>query len=855
MSRGGIEAGRTFVRMFLDDAEMSAKLQGVQAKLRATGAAMAIFIPFSDTMQEVQAVTQATAAEFDVLNEKAKELGRTTSFTASQVAGAMAELGRAGFDPQQIESATEHVLDLARATTTELPRAAEVMASTMNQFGLSASDSKQIADTLTATVNSSAQGMEDLAEALKPVAPIAAEAGASLEQTSAAIGILANNGIKGSLAGSALARAYKNLSTPATRKELERLGVTVVDANGNLRAMTDIMADVSGATENFGNADRLAVFESLFGRGQAAALKLAAASKSTAEKLQQLASPEARRELEKIGVTLADDAGKAKSLGEVFDEVKIKTAGMSNQERKVVFKAIGFDDLLSKIRLWEDAASETADTMDGGIGGSFRRMMSAIEGVAIALAEAVEGPATDWMEWVSSAAGRVSKFISENRALVVLLAKTGATLVVVGGAFVAVAGAIKVVTLTMSLYRSATMAATAAQAALLALSGPKGWALLAAGVAIAGASVYALNEALGEDAEAAKAAAAANAEATDGMADTQAALDKIQQGGPPDLTPAGIAELAEADLAVHRLVVTMASLRGETERAVRTAAAGDALKGLALLGGDTEANAADRVRKMLESAVPAGEKLKAKLLQVEAAFALLDRPVPEALRATVRLSIIDQATGAVSNIRKLQDEIAVLEGRATEASQKVRDMLAEGAPPAMVERYRQLAAIREQLAEQDKAREAESRERIRTEKQQQQTLRAKADQIKDQNTTGQERIELELSELEQLRAAIDPDSNTPLLDEETYRRELERLHARQIELSAQDAKRINGGAASQLANNDLRSQGGANILADLLNGRQDVTQQQLQQLVRFNENVVELIELTGDRDQIKKVTF
>ncbi|GAB5444370.1 MAG: hypothetical protein Fues2KO_47190 [Fuerstiella sp.] len=875
-SKSGIEAGRAFVKVFLEDSEYNAKLKGVQAKLRATGAmmnnigrdmlsmgskmllpfiaAMAIFIPFSDRMKEVQAVTGATAAEFDTLNESAKRLGATTSFTASQVAGAMAELGRAGFDPTQIDQATEHVLNLARASGTELPRAAEIMASTLSQFGLQASDSQRVADVLTASVNSSALGMEDLAEALKPVAPIAAEAGASLEDTAAAIGILGNNGIRGSLAGNALARAYKNLSTPATRQELERLGVAVVDTSGNLRSLSEILADLGTATQNFGNAERLALFETVFGRGQAAALKLAGAVRSSADQMKQLASPAARKELDALGVSLTKTSGEAKSLGEVFDEVRAKTADLGRKEQQIVFETIGFDDLLTKLKLSEDAAADTAEMMDAGIGGSMRKMLSAIEGVAIALSEAIEGPATEWMDWIGELSGSVSKFIQQNRALVTLIAKVGAGLVIAAGAFIATAAAIRVVTFAVGAYRTITKAAAATQAFLIGLSGPKGWAMVAAGVAVATGAVYAFNEAMQEDEAAAKKAMAANEDLTGELNEAKSALDGLNAADPPDLRPMGTPELLEARTAAERLAVTMAGLRGETERALRLAAAGDSLKALELLGGDVSANPADRVREMLQQALPAGEQLKRKLLEVDAAFALLDRPVPAALQAELRLSIVDQATGAISNLRSLQDEIAVLEGRATEAGLKVRDMLAAGVPPELVERYARLSQIRDRLAEQQRVEEQAARERDREAARELESMRQKADRLRDETATPEERVELKIAELEQLRSAIDPDSGTPLLDEETYRRALEKIHADQIDAAGREAAEIRG-SGERLSQTDLRSAEGANLIADLINGRTSVDEQQLAALNQIHAGIGSLIEVTEDRDKIRKVNF
>ncbi len=226
-STTGIRAGRAFVELGVSD-KLTAGLKRAQRRLKAFGSGVQaigarlvkisagigagfvlstrVFAGFDDRMRVVQAVTGATEDQFRQLREEAKRLGRTTSFTAGQVAEAMSELGRAGFDPREILSSTESVLALARATNTDLPRATEIAGAALRGFGLDASEMGRTTDVLTATANKSAQTLEDLFEAFKPVAPLAVEAGESIEDVAAAIGILANNGIKGSLAGNAVAR-------------------------------------------------------------------------------------------------------------------------------------------------------------------------------------------------------------------------------------------------------------------------------------------------------------------------------------------------------------------------------------------------------------------------------------------------------------------------------------------------------------------------------------------------------------------------------------------------------------------------------------------------------------------------
>lgn len=156
----GIRAGRAFVELFADDSKLVRGLRRAERRIKAfgkrisslgrklagLGAAFAtpialstrVFTGFDDQMRAVQAVLGATGRQFDRLNEKAKKLGRTTSFTAAQVAGAMLELGRAGFDALQIDASIASVPDLARATGTELPMAANIAAGTLRAFNLEA---------------------------------------------------------------------------------------------------------------------------------------------------------------------------------------------------------------------------------------------------------------------------------------------------------------------------------------------------------------------------------------------------------------------------------------------------------------------------------------------------------------------------------------------------------------------------------------------------------------------------------------------------------------------------------------------------------------------------------------------
>lgn len=401
MSARNTRAGGAYVEVYAKTEKAERALKRMANRMRAfgnqtkaigrgmvMGGALAIagLVPviatlanFQDKVSAVKAVTGATADEMATLATKAKELGAATSFSATQVAEAMVELGRAGFNPKEIDQAIESMLSLSRATDTELAEATAIAGASLRQFNLEASEMGRVTDVLTATANGSAQTLTDLGEALKPVAPIAAEAGESIEKVSASIAILANNGIKGSLAGSALARAYKNLSSDKVAETLKSIGVDAVDVNKNLKTMSVILAEVGKATADMGSAQKLNIFETLFGRGQAAALKL---------------------------------------------------AGAGSQ----------FDSILEKIEKSGGIAKKTAEEMDNNVGGKLRKMMSALEGSMIRLGEAMQPVLEPMIKDVTEFLGVTIEWISQNEELVqtILTVTVGVTAL---GAAVFIAGA------------------------------------------------------------------------------------------------------------------------------------------------------------------------------------------------------------------------------------------------------------------------------------------------------------------------------------------------------------------------------------------------------------------------------
>lgn len=206
------------------------------APLAALGAvSFNVFKGFEAEMSKVKAVSGATAEEFKALSDNAKDLGASTMFTAREVAQLQTEFAKLGFTATEITKVTESTLALAQASGSDLARAAEVAGSTLRAFGLDASETGRVADVMAKSFSTSALDMEHFANSMAFVAPVAKSAGMSIEETSAMLAVLANAGIKGSKAGTALRRIISEIGAtgkPVSEalKDLASKGLNLADA-------------------------------------------------------------------------------------------------------------------------------------------------------------------------------------------------------------------------------------------------------------------------------------------------------------------------------------------------------------------------------------------------------------------------------------------------------------------------------------------------------------------------------------------------------------------------------------------------------------------------------------------------
>ena len=220
------------------------------------GLAVKTFADFQQSMAKVQAISGATGDDFLALTKTAKDLGISTRFAASEVSELMLNYSKLGFSSDEIQKRTGATIDLALANGEDLARGAEVAGSTLRAFGLDATEMVHLTDVMANSFSSSALDLDSFAESMKYVAPISKAAGVSLEETSAMLSLLANSGIKGSQAGTALKKIISEIGasgkpTNVALKELAATGLNLADAEGEVgeRAKAALLILADGAAQ------------------------------------------------------------------------------------------------------------------------------------------------------------------------------------------------------------------------------------------------------------------------------------------------------------------------------------------------------------------------------------------------------------------------------------------------------------------------------------------------------------------------------------------------------------------------------------------------------------------------------
>lgn len=310
---------------------------------------------FEKAMSEVKAISGASTSDLDAMEAKAKSLGSSTKFSASQVADGFKYMSLAGWDAQAMLSSIDGVVNLAAASEMELGEASDMVTDYLSAFGLEASYAGQMADEMAYAQANSNTTVALLGEAFGNSAAQAHSMGQSLETTTAVLEAMANQGLKGSEAGTALngvmSQIVKNMKDGSIA--IGDTAVAVTDADGNFRDLTDIMGDVEKATSSMTEEQKASALQAVFNR---TSLK---------------------------GVNLI--------LSEGVDKIR------------------GYKDELENA---DGAAANMASTMQDNLQGSVTEFKSAAEGLGIAIYDRISKPLTDITDVATDVMGSITEALT-----------------------------------------------------------------------------------------------------------------------------------------------------------------------------------------------------------------------------------------------------------------------------------------------------------------------------------------------------------------------------------------------------------------------------------------------------------
>ncbi|HCL5269764.1 TPA: phage tail tape measure protein [Salmonella enterica] len=362
------------------------RMQQVAGKLRGGGAValgaataagygagrfLAPAVSFDREVARVGALTRLDKSDpqFTALREQAKKLGAETQFTSGDAASGQAFLAMAGFTPQAIQAALPGVLNMALAGGMDLGESADIGSNILSQFHLDPKEMARVSDVLTAAFTRTNTDLTNIGEAMKYAGTGMAGLGVSVEQTTAMIGVMANVGLRGSIAGTGLQATFSRLAAPTGKaaSALKELGVNVADATGKMRPAEVVLADIYKAAHKYGDVDQLSFFKDIAGE-----------------------------EAAKSFLALVQSAGSGE-LQKLLGELK-KAQGESAA-----------------------VARKMADNLDGDL----KNLDSAWEGFRIQIEELVDGPLRGLVQGISDVVGAMTAWARENPGLTKALLTVG----------------------------------------------------------------------------------------------------------------------------------------------------------------------------------------------------------------------------------------------------------------------------------------------------------------------------------------------------------------------------------------------------------------------------------------------
>lgn len=428
---------------------------------------------FEAGMSGVKAIAGASGEEFQKLTDKAKSLGASTKFTATEASQAMNYMAMAGWNAEQMLSGIDGVISLAAASGGDLAQTSDIVTDAITAFGLKAEDVGHFSDVLAAAAANANTNVSMMGETFQYCAPIAGALGFSVEDVAEAIGLMANSGVKSSMAGTALRTLFTKLSDEVkiTGKNLGEVTIQTSSADGSMRSLTDILNDMRGAFSQLSQSEKSTAAESI--AGKYAMTGLLALMNSGADDVDKLrgAIEECDGASADMAQTMQDNTAGAVTIM----QSALEGLGIAAYEKfgdKIRDKVNEFADLFSGLteridsgefdEVFERIATSVGDAADQLVDFAKTGLPAAIEGLANLISFLVE--------YRNVIAGVISTMV------------TFKTVMAIGNTISGVASAVKSVTTAMGAAKTATQALTAAQAANNAVAAANPYVTIAAAV-------------------------------------------------------------------------------------------------------------------------------------------------------------------------------------------------------------------------------------------------------------------------------------------------------------------------------------------------------------------------------------
>lgn len=401
---------------------------------------------FESAMSKVQAISGATGKDFEDLTAKAREMGSKTKFSASESAEAFQYMAMAGWDVEDMLNGIEGVMNLAAASGEDLATVSDIVTDAMTAFGLSASGTSKVlkdgvevevanttrfVDALAAASNSSNTNVSMLGESFKYVAPVAGALGYSVEDVAVALGLMANQGIKSSQAGTALRTVLTNMAKPTDQMAaaMDTLGVSLTDDEGNMLSLMDVMKDLRAG----------------FGGGSMDAQEFASSMGDLDAALQSGQMTQEDYESAVYDLCVAMYGAEGAQKAQLAATLAGKT-GMAGLLAIVNATDEDFESLTESIYNASGTSQEMADIMQNNLSGQLTILKSMLQELALQFGEVLLPVVRSFVEWLQGIVAKLQELSPEQREQIVkwaaIAAAIGPVLMVIGKLVTSVGGMI-----------------------------------------------------------------------------------------------------------------------------------------------------------------------------------------------------------------------------------------------------------------------------------------------------------------------------------------------------------------------------------------------------------------------------